>query len=329
MKELQLKSQRFRAEREADWRRLEGLLRRVESRSASSLTDEELLAIPVLYRSTLSSLSVARATSLDHSLIEYLESLSTRAYFFVYGARASFGQRIGRFFVETWPMAVQDLWRETLASFAITVAAALVGYLLVANDPSWYGGLMSDSQGRDFTASTSDLRNVLYDSGGKDSLAVFAAYLFQHNAQIAIFAFALGFAFCIPTVLLLAQNGLSLGALFALYASRGLGFELGGWIFIHGVTELFAIILGGAAGFRIGWRVVFPGDKSRMDAAAAAGRSAAPVVAGVVLMLVVAGMLEGFARQLIQIDLARYAIALATLVIWLGYFYTPGRRKVA
>ena len=92
---------------------------------------------------------------------------------------------------------------------------------------------------------------------------------------------------------------------------------------------LFAIILGGAAGFRIGWRVVFPGDQSRMDAAAAAGRSAAPVVAGVVLMLVIACMLEGFARQLIQIDLARYAIALATLVIWLGYFYTPGRRKVA
>ena len=51
-------------------------------------TDEELLAIPVLYRATLSSLSVARATSLDHSLIDYLESLSTRAYFFVYGARA-------------------------------------------------------------------------------------------------------------------------------------------------------------------------------------------------------------------------------------------------
>jgi len=330
MKELQLKSQRFRAEREADWRRLEGLLAKVENRSASSLSDDELLAIPVLYRSTLSSLSVARATSLDHSLIDYLEALSTRAYFFVYGARASFGQRIGRFFVETWPAAVKDLWRETLASFAITFGSALIGYLLVAHDPSWYGALFADNQGRDFTSTTAELRNTLYSSGGGgDMLAVAAAYLFQHNAQIAIFAFALGFAFCLPTALLLAQNGLMLGAFFALFVSRGLGFELGGWTFIHGVTELFAIILGGAAGFRIGWRVVFPGDRSRMDAAAAAGRSAAPVVAGVVLMLVVAGMLEGFARQLIQIDLARYAIAVATLIIWLGYFYTPRRPRTA
>jgi len=328
MKDLQLKSQRFRAEREWDWRRLDGLLSRVEGRSAASLSDEELLAIPVLYRSALSSLSVARATSLDHSLIDYLESLSTRAYFFVYGTRAGLRQRLARFFVETWPNAVRGLWRETLASLAITVAAALVGYILVINDPSWYGGLIPGAlaEGRDPTATTAFLRKILYDSGGKNELAILAAYLFSHNAQIAIFAFALGFAFCLPTAFLLAENGLTLGALFALYASRGLGFQLGGWIFIHGVTELFAIILGGAAGFRIGWRVAFPGDRSRVDAAAEAGRSAAPVIAGVVLMLVVAGLLEGFARQLITSDLIRYAIAISTLIIWTGYFYLPRRR---
>jgi uncharacterized membrane protein SpoIIM required for sporulation len=325
MKDLQLKSRRFRAEREGDWRRLEGLLARVEGRSAAGLTDEELLAIPVLYRATLSSLSVARATSLDHSLIDYLESLATRAYFFVYGTRAGLAQRLGRFFGETWPAAVRGLWRETLVSFAITAAATLVGYLLVINDPSWYGGLIPGglAEGRDPTATTAFLRHTLYDGGGKTPLALMATYLFSHNAQIAIFAFALGFAFCLPTAFLLAQNGLTLGAMFAVFASRGLGFELGGWIFIHGVTELFAIILGGAAGFRIGWRVAFPGDRSRLDAAAEAGRSAAPVIAGVVLMLVVAGLLEGFARQLIQQDWARYAIAAATLVIWTGYFYLP------
>ncbi|HZZ90430.1 MAG TPA: stage II sporulation protein M [Caulobacteraceae bacterium] len=324
MKPLQLKSRRFRTEREGDWRRLEGLLARVEGRSASSLTDQELLAIPVLYRATLSSLSVARATSLDHALIDYLESLSTRAYFFVYGTRAGMGQRLARFFVETWPQSVRGLWRETLVSLAITVVAAAVGYLLVANDPSWFvsvaGGM---SEGRDPTATTAFLRHTLYDDGGRKGLAAMAAYLFSHNAQIAIFAFALGFAFCLPTAFLLAQNGLMLGAFFAVFVSHGLGFNLGGWIFIHGVTELFAIILGGAAGFRIGWRVAFPGDRARIDAAAEAGRSAAPVIAGVVLMLIVAGLLEGFARQLIQDDIARYAIAASTLVIWTGYFYLP------
>ena len=92
---LSLKSHRFRAEREADWRRLEDLLDRVEKGSGASLTDDELLAMPVLYRAALSSLSVARAISLDQSLIDYLESLCTRAYFFVYGARTTADRAAG------------------------------------------------------------------------------------------------------------------------------------------------------------------------------------------------------------------------------------------
>ena len=69
MSELQLKSLRFRQEREADWRRLEALVTKAEKRSAGALSDTEILAMPVLYRSTLSALSVARATSLDQALI--------------------------------------------------------------------------------------------------------------------------------------------------------------------------------------------------------------------------------------------------------------------
>ena len=43
---------------------------------------------------------------------------------------------------------------------------------------------------------------------------------------------------------------------------------------IHGTTELFAIFLAGAAGFRIGTAIAFPGESTRMDAAvAAAGAS--------------------------------------------------------
>ena len=53
-------------------------------------------------------------------------------------------------------------------------------------------------------------------------------------------------------MLLILINGCMLGALFALFAAKGLGFELGGWLLIHGTTELFAIVLAGAAGFRIG-----------------------------------------------------------------------------
>ena len=131
------------------------------------------------------------------------------------------------------------------------------------------------------------------------------------------------FAFGVPTAMLLVYNGAMVGAMLALFASQGLGYEMGGWLIIHGSTEFFAIVLAGAAGISIGWSVVFPGERSRLEAATASGRSAAIVMGGVVIMLAIAGLLEGFGRQLITSDAARYAIGLGMLAAWMGYFYWP------
>lgn len=331
MSGAELRSQRFRREREDDWRRLERLLGKLESAPAATrLTDDELLAVPVLYRAALSSLSVARATSLDAALIEYLESLCARAYFFVYGARTRLGERVARFFAHDWPAAVKALWPETAVSAAVFVLATLAAFVLVTTQPDWFYGIMAPEmmQGREPSSSDADLRKSLYGGTEDDTgLGVFATFLFTHNAQVSLMAFALGFCFGVPTILLVAGNGLSLGAFVALYASRGLGVEVGGWLAIHGSTELFAIVLAGSAGLRIGRAVAFPGRLRRIEAAAAAGRTAAAVMGGVVVMLFCAGLLEGFGRQLIELDLLRYAVGAGMFVLWVAYFYLARRTR--
>jgi uncharacterized membrane protein SpoIIM required for sporulation len=331
MDERRLKSYRFRAEREADWRRLEALLARAEGRGAAGLSDEQLLAAPVLYRAALSSLSVARATSLDQGLIDYLESLCARAYFFVYGARSTLIERVGRFFARDWPLAVQSLWRETLVSVGLTVVGAVAAFILSARDPDWFSAFVPAglAQDRGPGASTAALRATLFDKGSGHDLSSFATYLFTHNAGIALFAFALGFALCLPTALLVTYNGCMLGAFVALFVAHGLGVEAGGWMMIHGVTEISAIVLAGAAGFRIGSATAFPGDRTRLDAAAAAGRQSGVVMAGVLVMLFCAGALEGIGRQVIQSTPLRYAIAAGTAALWLAYFYLPRARETA
>ncbi|WP_374470644.1 stage II sporulation protein M [Phenylobacterium sp.] len=330
MAELQLKSHRFRDEREADWRRLEALLAKAEKGDARRLSRTELLEMPVLYQQALSSLSVARSISLDQSLIEYLESLCTRAYFLVYGTRSRLGERVVGFFRRDWPLAVRGLWRETLAAAAIMVVGAVVAFILVGQDPDWFYGFIPAelAGGRDPTATADFLRGTLYQPATlKDGLSTMAAFLFTHNSQVAIFAFALGFALCLPTAGLMLYNGCMLGAFLALFSTHGLTVEAVGWLMIHGVTELFAITLAGAAGFSVGWAVAFPGERTRLDAAAHAGRRAALVMAGVVVMLFVAGLLEGFGRQLIREDAVRYAVAFGTGLFWLAYFYLPRRLR--
>jgi uncharacterized membrane protein SpoIIM required for sporulation len=324
MAELQLKSQRFRTEREWSWRQLDSLLNKVQRKGARALTDEELLAAPVLYRQAMSSLSVARSISLDRGVVGYLESLCLRGYLFVYGVRSTPLEKIGRFFAHDWPTAVRSVWRETLLSLFVFVLGAAVAWVMVSHDPDWFysftGGM---SDGRDPAATTAYLRGTLYDNEGANGLSYFASFLFTHNTTVSILAFALGFAFCLPTAYLIFQNGAMLGAMMWLFTSRGLGVEMAGWLMIHGVTEIFAIILSGAAGFRIGWSIIRPGDRPRLESAAAAGRSAGAIMAGVVIMLLLAGLLEGFGRQLINVDWIRFAIAGFTGLVWLTYFYIP------
>ena len=91
---LLVNASRFRAAHEVNWKRLDGIVTRIERRGIGALTEDDLLMLPLLYRSALSSLSVARETSLDRALVTYLEALCTRAYFQIYGVPTSFSTQL-------------------------------------------------------------------------------------------------------------------------------------------------------------------------------------------------------------------------------------------
>jgi uncharacterized membrane protein SpoIIM required for sporulation len=207
------------------------------------------------------------------------------------------------------------------------IAGALVGWLLVAHDPEWYRALVPGGMGdtRVPGASPAVLRETIFGHSGQDGLGAFAAFLFSNNARVSLLAFSLGFAFGIPTLLLLVQNTAIVGAMLWLYHGAGLTVDFAAWLSVHGTTELFAIFLSGAAGLHIGRSMAFPGTRSVLTAAAEAGRRSAQVMAGVVLMLIVAALLEGFARQLVDNTLGRLAIGGFMLAFWLAYFFAFGR----
>jgi uncharacterized membrane protein SpoIIM required for sporulation len=324
-----LRSDRFRLEREADWRRLETIVSRIEAGRIGAIADDDLLALPPLYRTLVSSLAVARETTLDAATLAYLEGLAQRAWFVVQAPETGLGGWARRFFDGGWSRAVRGMAPDILLALAIMVLGTVIGWVLVSGNPDWFYALMPPEPGdaRVPGASRAALHATLFGQSHRDGLSVFAALLFSNNAQVSILCFALGFAFGVPTILLLVHNTASLGALLWLYHGQGLTLDLVGWLSVHGTTELFAILLAGGAGIHIGRAMAFPGTQSVADAAAQAGRRAATVMTGVVLMLICAALLEGFARQLIDATAPRLALGGAMLVWWLAYFLLFGRRR--
>jgi uncharacterized membrane protein SpoIIM required for sporulation len=323
-----LRSDRFRQEREGDWKRLEEIVERMEKGRLRRVSDEDVLALPVLYRTVASSLSVAREASLDAATLAYLDGLVQRAWFLVYGPRTTLWSWLRGWLGGGWSAGVRAMWPECLVAFVLMAAGVLVGWLLCASDPDWYYSLVPTQflDTRVPGASREVLQGTLFGQSGEDGLSVFAAALFSNNASVAILCFALGFAFGVPPLLLLIYNMSSLGAMLWLFDGQGLSYEFIGWLSIHGTTELLAILLSGGAGLHVGRSMAFPGDLPVLEAAAAAGQRAAVVMAGVVLMLVIAAILEGLGRQLIDSSPLRYGIGYGMLAFWLAYFALMRRR---
>ncbi len=327
---LALKSAAFRAEREASWRELEGLVGTVERRGVRALPARDLARLPGLYRAAISSLSVARAISLDRNVLDYLESLCARAYLVVYGTRRHLREAVSDFVGRRFPAAVRaHAGHVALASLALLLGT-LAGFALTRADAERFYAFVSPlmAQGRGPTSTTEALRDALYArKGAAEMLTSFAMFLFSHNARIGIMAFAVGFAGGVPSALLVFSNGLVLGAFAALYHARGLSVELWAWLLPHGVTELLAVVLCGAGGLALGQALVFPGADERLGSLAARGREAAVLAIGAVGLFFVAGIVEGIFRQLVHSVPVRYAVASAFALVWALYLTRAGRRR--
>lgn len=327
---MEPRSVEFRRLREPQWVALSDLVTRALGRGLKSLSADELHRLPILYRQALASLSVARRTAMDRALIDYLEALAARAYLAIYGGRRSARGALLRALSAEFPRHVRALGREVAVSTALLALGAGMAVALMRVDAGWYDAFVDPALagGRDPTASTALLREALYGGDGQEGgLSLFASFLFVHNAGIGITAFALGFAAGIPSALLIFTNGLMLGAFLQLYASRGLLFELCGWLLPHGIPEIGAVILCGAAGLHLGKAMVLPGRYRIRDALSAAGRRAAMVVAGAVVLFGIAGVFEGFFRQLIKDDTVRYVLAAINAVWFSAWLLLGGRRQ--
>jgi len=325
-----IRSARFRKEREEDWKRLEILVGRAEKGGAANMGFEDARDLAALYRQATTSLAIAREISLDKALVQYLEALTARAYLSVYAPQERLGGVVRKFFTQSAPQAVRRSWLFILLGILCMGLGALVGYLLYLENPGWFYVFMPPdlAGGRGPDATTEMLRSVIYDNSPEViGLGAFATYLFSHNTRIAIFIFGLGAFACLPSALLTIYNGLILGVFYALHVERGLGWDLGGWLSVHGVTELGAICIACGGGLQLGLAALFPGQLSRRESLRQNGRDAVKLAIIAAIMLVAAALLEGFARQLVQDMTTRYVIGWGVGLGWVAWFVLVGRQK--
>jgi uncharacterized membrane protein SpoIIM required for sporulation/uncharacterized RDD family membrane protein YckC len=159
---------------------------------------------------------------------------------------------------------------------------------------------------------------------------VMASSIISNNVQVSFAAFALGVTAGLGTAVILVMNGIMLGGVFGLYASKGIAPLLLKFVAPHGVLEMAAICICGGAGLLLAAALLIPGPRTRRRALVENGRRAIRLVAASVVLLIAAGVLEGFVSPIEWWPLeAKLAVSGATAVaLWLYLRAARPRREL-
>ncbi|MES2522987.1 MAG: stage II sporulation protein M [Gemmatimonadota bacterium] len=154
---------------------------------------------------------------------------------------------------------------------------------------------------------------------------VMASRIATNNVQVTFFVFAGGITAGLLSVFLLLTNGVSIGAAFGLYISKGIGSLIFSFVAPHGVLELSAIVIAGGAAFLLAAGMLLPGSRTRRAALAHNGRRAVRLLGGSTFLLLFAGVIEGFISPNASMSLnAKLAVSATSAVLLAIYvFYRP------
>ncbi|MFG3260578.1 stage II sporulation protein M [Streptomyces sp. NPDC048172] len=307
----------FIAAHQAEWDRLEELLRR-----RRRLTGDEADELVTLYQRTATHLSQVQSSAPDPTLTAHLTNLVARARSAVTGARTASWKDAARFFTTGFPAAVYRArhWWVPTALLSVVVTALF----------AWWVGTHPDV--RASIAAPEELREMTRPGGQYESYyssnpaTSFAAQVWTNNAQAAAICLVFGVLLGIPVLWVLFQNVLNLGVGLGLMDSAGRLDTFLGLLLPHGLLELTAVFVAAGTGLRLGWTVIDPGPRTRQAALAEEGRSALGMAIGLAAVLFVSGVIEGFVTPSGLPTWTRILIGVVAELAFLAYVYVVGRR---
>lgn len=303
------------------WSSLEVCIKNFSGRQRNKhYTRKEIDGFIMLYNQVTNHLAFSRTNYGDNEITDYLNKLAASAHSIIYTSPKPGFKSFIEFFTTGFPQVFRRNIKYFIVSSLIFILAGIFMYFLTYDDPQNSYAFLDPSFSQ----------NIRSEGGNETQMDAFfsSSYIMTNNIKVCFAAFVLGITLGIGTVISLFYNGILIGCLAAVTALRGQAAFFWSLIVPHGVPELFAVFLCGAAGLMIGYSIIHPGKMSRKDALIVRGREAMKLVIGCVPILVIAGIIEGYFTPVLSIPYAyKYIFAAAMLVLLVLYMTLPGRNN--
>jgi len=310
------------------WQAFEARMKNLRGKNDAS--EQAAADWPRQYRQITHDLALAQSRAYSPELVDRLNLLALRGHQQFYGARGNLLVSIIEFIGGGFPALVR---RESLV---VWIAAALLfipmlGMIaLLQHFPEYVHYFLSPDQLRSFEGMYAPGNRSLGPRHNADSQLMMFGYYIWNNVRIDFQCFASGILFGLGSVFYLLFNGIQIGSVAGYLTQQGYIQTFWGFVAGHSSWELLGAAIAGAAGLKLGWALVAPGQYKRLDALKRASRVAVRLLYGAAGMTTCAAFVEAFWSSISATPFAlKVGVGLAFWALFLAYFLFAGRGRNA
>lgn len=300
------------------WKELENKVKILSKMSRlKKLNKKEIDELIILYNQISNNLAYSRTNYGNSEITQYLNKLAASAHVIIY---SSSKLQIKDFFYFIG-VGFPCLFRKHLKVFIIsTLIFILSGFFVFV--------LTSINQENAYAFIPAQMADNLRNEGNieEGNKLIQSVFIGTNNIKACFTAFALGITLGVGTIYVLYTNGVMLGCLAGITLNKGQAAFFWSLILPHGISELFAIFVCGAAGLIIGYSLINPGNLTRGQSLIKNGREAVLLVIGCIPILIVSAIIEGYFTPLNISYIYKYMFSVMMLILVVLYIALPGRK---
>lgn len=297
------------------WYEVEETIKNLKGKGVKASDKQQLDIFISQYHQICGHLSYSRTYLGAAETTRYLNHLVASAHQLIYTNETASIRKLLRFFFRGFPKLVCQQWKVVLFSTAIFLLGGFLSFL--------YTWINPDNASAFLPQQILDSINFEGNGGAGVNSPVMSSFIFTNNIKVGFTAFALGITLGAGTIWLLATNGFMLGSLAALAHGKQMALSFWSLILPHGIIELFAIFVCGAAGLLTGYSILFPGEYSRKDSLVFHIRIAARLILGTIPLFIIAGLIEGYITPSALPEGVKLLVSALTLVLLALYLSSP------
>lgn len=251
-----------------------------------------------LYINLINDLSFSQTYYPKSKTTVYLNFLSAQIFQKIYKTKRIEENRIRHFFTREVPLKVYEYRRYLYYAFVFFILFVGIGVISSVYDKDFAKLIL----GEGYLNQT--LENIkkgdptaIYGSGENWSTALM---IIVNNLKVGAKLYIYGILGGVGTLYVLMQNSIMLGAFQFFFQTQNVLMESAKGIWLHGVFEIFGMVVEAMAGLILGASILFPKTFSRLESFKQGFRDSFKIYLSTVPFTIFAGIIEGFVTRYAQ-----------------------------